>query len=156
MEKVKVFLGGTVSSSKWRENLIEQLDPEAVDYYNPCVREWSMETYHEENYHSSTDDLYLCVIAPEGRGFIKTISNYTNALNERKKHPESIILCILDEEDGTMIEGEQLYQTLKLVDAAMKSGIIVLSSLEEVAAYLNGYSKKQNTSSRPKRFFKKQ
>ena len=37
---VKVFLGGTTSSSKWREELIPLLK---VDYFNPIVKHWSKE-----------------------------------------------------------------------------------------------------------------
>lgn len=156
MKKTKVFLGGTISSSNWRDLFTEMLDREAIEIFNPCVREWTLKNSNEEKLHSSTDDIYLCVIAPEGRGFVCTMRNYLKALSERKSHPESIVLCVLKEEDGAIIEGEQLYYTTQLVKNALKSGIIVLDSLEETAAYLNGYSVQQETASKPKRFSKKQ
>lgn len=45
MKNKKVFLGGTVNGSDWRDKLIKILD---IDYFNPVVDDWTEDDYKEE------------------------------------------------------------------------------------------------------------
>ena len=44
----KVFLGGTVNGSTWREQLIPLLDESKISYFNPVVEDWNEQVQQEE------------------------------------------------------------------------------------------------------------
>lgn len=139
MEKVKVFLGGTCASSTWREELMEKIDSEKVDAFNPVVPNWTPECQAEEDYHRATDDICLYVITPEGEGFY----SFVEVTDDSNKRPERTVLCILPEENGKKFEGHMLKCALKTAKLVAENGVIVLESLDQVAAFLNGYKKEQ-------------
>ena len=56
---MKVFLGGTVNGSKWRDDIIPLLK---IDYFNPVVDEWNDEARLNEEEAKRTSDYFLFVI----------------------------------------------------------------------------------------------
>ena len=137
MEKVKVFLGGTCATSTWREELQGQLDPERVETFNPFVPNWTPERQAEEDFHRETDDICLYVITPEGEGFY----SFVEVTDDSNKRPESTVLCILKEANGKAFEGHMLKCVIKTARLVAKNGVVVLESLEDLAAFLNTYEK---------------
>ena len=49
---MKVFLGGTVNDSTWRDIIIPKLK---IDYFNPKVIEWNEEAYLHETESEEKD-----------------------------------------------------------------------------------------------------
>ena len=141
MQKVKVFLGGTCASSTWREELIEMLDSERVETFNPVVKDWTPECQAVEDYHRATDDICLYVITPEGEGFY----SFVEVTDDSNKRPESTVLCILEEANGKKFEGHNLKCALKTAKLVANNGVVVVDSLEKVAQFLNTYEPKQKT-----------
>ena len=142
MEKVKVFLGGTCGSSTWREELMERIDQDRIDAFNPVVPDWTPECQAEEDFHRETDDLCLYVITPEGEGFY----SFVEVVDDSNKRPERTILCVLESANGKTFDGHTKKCVLKTMKLVAENGVVVLDNLEALAAYLNIYEKpKKNT-----------
>ena len=142
MEKVTVFLGGTCADSTWREELLAKLDPEKVEAFNPVVPNWTPECQAIEDMHRETDDICLYVITPEGTGFY----SFVEVTDDSNKRPDRTVLCVLPEANGKAFEGHTKKCALKTMKLVAKNGVYVATSLDKVAAYINGYQKpKKNT-----------
>lgn len=139
MEKVKVFLGGTCGSSTWREELMEKLDLDRIDAFNPVVPDWTVECQAVEDYHRETDDICLYVITPEGEGFY----SFVEVTDDSNKRPEQTVLCVLQEANGKAFEGHTKKCALKTMKLVAKNGVVVLESLDKLAAFLNSYNVKK-------------
>lgn len=123
---MKVFLGGTCSGYKWRNDLIPLLK---CDYYNPIVKNWSESDRLREVHERETDDFVLYVITSGMKG----VYSIAEIIDDSNKRPEKTILCILH--DGI---DEQMSRSLKAVaNLAKSNGVTVCDSLTDVAEYLN-------------------
>ena len=63
---MKVFLGGTVNHSTWRNYIIPRLN---IAYFNPVVAEWTEEALERELYERRHCNFCLYVITPKMSGF---------------------------------------------------------------------------------------
>ena len=140
MEKVKVFLGGTCAKSTWREELMEKLDTNKIESFNPVVPNWTPECQAIEDFHRETDDICLYVITPEGEGFY----SFIEVTDDSNKRPEQTVLCVLESANGTRFEGHTKKCVLKTMKLVANNGVIVFDNLEDLAKYLNNYEKKSN------------
>ena len=123
---MKVFLGGTCSGYKWRDDLIPMLK---CDYYNPIVKNWSEEDRLREVHERETADYVLYVITSGMKG----VYSIAEIIDDSNKRPEKTIVCVLyDNVDEQM--SRSLQATLNL---AKSNGATVLNSLEDVASFLN-------------------
>lgn len=123
---MKVFLGGTCSGYKWRDDLIPMLN---CDYYNPIVKNWSEEDRLREVHERETADYVLYVITSGMKG----VYSIAEIIDDSNKRPEKTIVCVLyDNIDEQM--SRSLQATLNL---AKSNGVTVLNSLEDVASFLN-------------------
>lgn len=123
---MRVFLGGTCSGYKWRNDLIPLLQ---CDYYNPIVKNWSEEDRLREVYEREHDDYILYVITSG----LKGVYSIAEIIDDSNKRPEKTILCILYDNFNIQME-----HSLHAVENLAKSnGVTVLSNLNEVAEYLN-------------------
>ena len=123
---MKVFLGGTCSGYKWRDDLIPMLN---CDYYNPIVKNWSEEDRLREVHERETADYVLYVITSGMKG----VYSIAEIIDDSNKRPEKTIVCVLyDNIDEQM--SRSLQATLNL---AKSNGATVLNSLENVASFLN-------------------
>lgn len=126
---MKVFLGGTCSGYKWRDDLIPMLN---CDYYNPIVKNWSEEDRLREVHERETADYVLYVITSGMKG----VYSIAEIIDDSNKRPEKTIVCVLyDNIDKQM--SKSLSATLNL---AKSNGAAVLNSLEDIASFLNEVS----------------
>ena len=126
---MKVFLGGTCSGYKWRDDLIPMLN---CDYYNPIVKNWSEEDSLREVHGRETADYVLYVITSGMKG----VYSIAEIIDDSNKRPEKTIVCVLyDNIDEQM--SKSLGATLNL---AKSNGATVLNSLEDIASFLNEVS----------------
>lgn len=126
---MKVFLGGTCSGYKWRDDLIPMLN---CDYYNPIVKNWSEEDRLREVHERETADYVLYVITSGMKG----VYSIAEIIDDSNKRPEKTIVCVLyDNIDEQM--SKSLSATLNL---AKSNGATVLNSLEDIASFLNEVS----------------
>lgn len=133
MQKVTVFLGGTCADSTWREELMEMLDQEKIEAFNPVVPDWTPECQKIEDYHRQTDDICLYVITPEGEGFY----SFVEVTDDSNKRPERTILCVLESANGKAFEGHIKKCALKTMKLVAGNGTKVFDNLEDVADFLN-------------------
>lgn len=127
---MKVFLGGTINGSKWRDELIPKLE---IDYFNPVVEDWDENAQSIEEHEKQSSDYLLFVITP----FLKSVFSIAEAVDASNKTPDKTVFCVLDvDEDRTWGEFER--KSLKAVEKLVKSnGANVFSNLDEVASFLN-------------------
>lgn len=133
---VKVFLGGTCSNSKWRDELIPMLK---VDYFNPVVKKWTKEAKELEDIEKQNADFNLYVIT-------RSYSMYSvaEAVDDSNKKPGKTIFMYMNEENKdkdslNFSNCKRLNEIGKIIES---NGGKYCSSLEEVANYLNSFIKK--------------
>jgi len=126
-KKKVVFLGGTCSTSTWREELIPMLE---IDYFDPVVDDWTPECQEEEIRQRQTCDEVLYVLTSQMEG----VYSIAEVVDDSNKRPEKTVFCCL--EDGF---NEKQIKSFKQVEKMVEeNGAKVFSSLKQVADYLNG------------------
>lgn len=126
---MKVFLGGTCSGYKWRDDLIPMLN---CDYYNPIVKNWSEEDRLREVHEREAADYVLYVITSGMKG----VYSIAEIIDDSNKRPEKTIVCVLYNNIDEQMS-KSLSATLNL---AKSNGATVLNSLEDIASFLNEVS----------------
>ena len=130
-DNLKVFLGGTINGSRWRDEVIDKI---SIDYFNPVVDEWNDDDVIKEEHEKEVCDYLLFVITPLMGG----VYSIAEAVDSSNKCPGKTIFCVLDEDDGNSWSESQL-QSLNQVKRIVKdNGAIVLDNLDEVILFLNG------------------
>lgn len=123
---MKVFLGGTCSGYKWRNDLIPMLK---CDYYNPIVKNWGEEDRLREVAERENDDIILYVITSG----LKGVYSIAEVVDDSNKRPHKVVFCVLDEGIN-----KQMLHSLKAVENLVyANGVYVCHSLKEVADYIN-------------------
>lgn len=123
---MKVFLGGTCSGYKWRNDLQPLLK---CEYYNPIVKNWSENDRLREVHERETSDFVLYTIT----NGIKGVYSIAEVVDDSNKCPEKTIFCILD--NGM---DKQLKHSLNAVQKLLESnGVVCFNSLKDVAEYIN-------------------
>ena len=128
--KNSTFLGGTCSTSTWREELLQMLTPVAKENtFNPVVPDWTHECQAVEDKAREESRYLLFVLSREMVG-VFSVAEVVDCSN---KYPERTVFCYIPEDfDGHMLKS--LKATAKMV---AKNGATVLGSLQEVADFLN-------------------
>ena len=126
----KVFLGGTCNDSTWRDALIPLLK---IDYFNPVVDDWKIETQIEELLQREVCDYCLYVITPRMKGFY----SIAEVVDDSNKRPEKTLFCYLASDDGETFGAVQLKSLEAIRKMIKKNKAIVCTSLQEIADYLN-------------------
>lgn len=128
---MKVFLGGTINGSRWRDELISKLE---IDYFNPVVDEWNEKAQLNEITQKETSDFLLFVLTPMMEGFF-SVAEVVDASN---KASDRTVFCVLDSDGGKSWSDFQV-KSLGAVERMVKeNGAHVFDSLDEVADFLNG------------------
>ena len=127
---MKVFLGGTMNGSDWREKLISNLN---IDFFNPIVDIWDDKAKLNEINEKNSCDFLLFVITPLMDG-VYSIAEVVDASN---KMPEKTILCILDNDDGKKWTKSQKYSLNAVENLVHSNGAFVFKSLGETQSFLN-------------------
>jgi len=125
----KVFLGGTVNNSTWREELIPHLEEANIPFFNPVVEDWNEQAQQEEIKQRKECNFLLYVITKEMEGFY----SIAEVVDDSNKRPEKTIFCYL-EEGFSKHQIKSLQATARMVK---ENGAKVFTSLEEVAEHLN-------------------
>lgn len=127
---MKVFLGGTINGSKWRDDVISRLE---IDYFNPVVEQWDDEARLNEVREKKSCDYLLFAITPLMVG----VFSIAEVVDLSNKVPQKTILCILDEDEGAVwsdCQKKSLIEVKKLVGA---NGAHVFENLDDVVDFLN-------------------
>ena len=132
---VKVFLGGTVNKSKWRDYIIPRLK---VNCYNPVVDDWNEEAYQRELHERVHCDYCLYVITPKMLGYY----SIAEAIDDSNKRPERTLFCILLK-DGEDVFTEKQKKSLEAVGKMIeKNGGKWFRTLSSLINFLNQFGRK--------------
>ena len=123
---IRVFLGGTCSGRKWRDELIPMLK---CDYYNPIVKNWSEEDRLREVHEREVDDYVLYVITSG----LKGVYSIAEIIDDSNKRPEKTLVCIL--QDG--FDDAMKRSLIAVENLAKSNGVKVFNNLNQIANYLN-------------------
>lgn len=126
----RVFLGGTVNGSDWREKLMPKLK---VPFYNPVVPDWTPDDYIKELKMRAVCAHLLYVLTP----ISKSLYSIAEVVDDSNKRPNRTVFCFLDEEAGNVYtphEIKALNAVGKMIEA---NGAKWLKTLDEVADYIN-------------------
>ena len=81
---MKVFLGGTCSGYKWRDDLIPKLK---CNYYNPIVKDWKEEDRLREVKERETSDYVLYTIT----NGLKGVYSIAQVVDDSNNRPEQTL-----------------------------------------------------------------
>ena len=109
----KVFLGGTVNGSKWRDYIIPQL---RIEYFNPVVAIWNDEAHEKEQYEKRTCDYCLYVLTPKLTGFYAL----AEIVHDCHSRPDKVIYCFLKDDQERFFTGAEL-RSLEELGSDMRS-----------------------------------
>ncbi len=126
----KVFLGGTVNNSKWREYVIPRLK---IEYFNPVVNDWNDQAYEREMKERDTCDYCLYVITPRMEGFY----SIAEVVDDSNKRPTKTIFCMLDAEETTAFRPFQIKSLTAVGKMVELNGGKWFTSLDQVVDFLN-------------------
>lgn len=135
---MRVFLGGTVNGSTWRDYVIGKI---SIDYFNPVVPDWNEAALERELYERRHCHYCLYVITPKLEGFY----GLAEVTDDSFKRPDRTIYCFLKEDGGDEFTMEQCRSLEALGRRVEKNGAIWLKSLDEVVAFLNSGKPRETT-----------
>ncbi len=127
---MKVFLGGTVNGSKWRNEVMEKL---TIDYFDPVVEEWNDAAYERELSERRNCHYLLYVLTPKMTGFY-AIAEVTDDSYQR---PDRTLYCYLPNDEGESFTDDQIAEFERLGKIVIENGATWLKDLDEVIEFLN-------------------
>jgi len=133
---MKVFLGGTCNNSKWREKLIPFLN---IEYFNPVVKDWTLECQKEEIKQREICDIVLYTITPKMTG----IYSIAEVVDDSNKRPEKTIFLLIENDGKKYSFSKHQLKSLGSVGKLVESNggkvfyIDYIENIIEVANYLN-------------------
>lgn len=134
---MRVFLGGTVNGSKWRDVVKEKL---IIDYFDPVVDDWNDAAYERELSERRFCNYLLYVITPKMTGFY-AIAEVTDDSYHR---PDRTIYCYLPEDEEDKFSPQMIEELERLGEVALENGAVWLKNLDEVVDFLNSASAESN------------
>lgn len=130
---MKVFLGGTCSGRKWRDELIPLLK---CEYYNPIVKNWSEKDRIREVKERENADIILYTVTSGIRG----VYSIAEVVDDSNKRSDKTIFCNLYSNGEKHLTGYRKQMAHSLVateNLISQNGVKVFHDLKFVAEYIN-------------------
>jgi hypothetical protein len=131
---MKVFLGGTVNGSSWRDEFKEKL---TIDYFDPVVKDWNDAAYERELSERRFCDYVLYVLTPKMTGYYAV----AEVVDDSYRRPDRTIYCYLPEDDGEVFSAHRIKEFEQLGKKVKENGGTWLRNIEEVISFLNSPTK---------------
>ncbi len=135
---MKVFLGGTVADSKWRDYMMPKLD---IDYFNPVVEEWTEADMEREIHEREHCNFCLYVISPKMIGWY----SLAEVIDDSLKKSDKTIYCFLPKDEDDEFTDEQIAELKAIGKMAQSNGAIWKHSLDEIISFLNSANQQDKT-----------
>ncbi len=126
----KVFLGGTVNSSKWREYVIPRL---TIDYFDPVVDEWNDKAYQKELYEREHCQYCLYVLTP----MMKGVYSIAEVVDDSNKRPQKTLFCFLTKDGDKEFDPVQIKSMNAVTKMIINNGAKHFKTLDECISFLN-------------------
>jgi len=126
----KVFLGGTVNGSEWRDELIPHL---TIDYFNPIVKEWNEAAQKRELEERLHCDFCLYVLTPKMTG----VYSVAEVVDDSNKRPPKTIFCFLAQDGENKFSDFQIKSLDAVGRMVQANGAKYFTTLKGIWEYLN-------------------
>lgn len=136
---MKVFLGGTCNESTWRSEMVNYLNDEGLDVFNPVVDNWDDEAQLNELYEREHCDFCLYTITPKMSGFY----SIAEIIDDSNKRPEKTIFVILEDDEKDRFNKSQWKSLQAVANMAKRNGVHVFDNLKSAAVYMGSKTKKR-------------
>lgn len=123
---MRVFLGGTCSGYKWRNDLMPMLDGAGIDYFNPIVTHWDDKAQAREIAERQSCDYVLYVVTPD----MKAPYSIAEVVDDSNKRPDKTIFCVMGQ------WGHRTHSMMACKRLVESNGAKVCNNLEGVYNYL--------------------
>ena len=127
---MKVFLGGTVNGSTWRNRVKEEL---AIEYFDPVVDVWNDAAYERELSERRNSEFVLFVLTPKMMGYYAV----AEVADDSFQRPDKTLYCYLPEDGKDFFTKDQIEQFDYLGEVVTANGGKWLKDLDEVIHFLN-------------------
>lgn len=127
----RIFLGGTVNGSTWREQFIALL--RTKNYFNPVVSDWTAQAQHIEEQEKSRCAYCIYVITPKMTGLF-SVAELVDGSN---KKPANTVGCFLKSDDESIFDEGQWRSITAIVKLLRQNGTLCFFSLEDLASFFN-------------------
>jgi hypothetical protein len=132
---LKVFLGGTVNGSTWRDYVIPRLN---IDYFNPVVEEWTDEAYKKELFERENCEYCLYVLTPMMTG----VYSVAEVIDDSNKRPQKTLICILNKDGDNEFDEFQMRSMKAVTKMVLSNGAKHFETLDDCISFLNATPKK--------------
>ncbi len=126
----KVFLGGTVNGSKWRNYVMPRLN---IDYFDPVVEEWNDEAYRKELHEREQCEYCLYVLTP----MMKGVYSIAEVVDDSNKRPQKTLFCFLNKDGDKEFDAVQVKSMMAVTKMVVSNGAKHFDSLDECISFLN-------------------
>src|SRR5574343_74687 len=113
-KQLKVFLGGTVNGSTWREELKKLLK---INYFDPVVPKWDDKAYHQELKERKNCDFCLYVISPKMIG----VYSIAEAVDDSNKRPHKTVFAYMEVDGKDKFDENQIRSLDKVSEMIRKN-----------------------------------
>lgn len=127
----RIFLGGTCNGSTWRNEMIEHLKSNGLEYFNPVVDDWNEEVYENELREREICDFCLYCITPRMTG----VYAIAETIDDSNKQPNKTILVLLAEDENSRFMETQWKSLINVGKMVHKNGGVVFEDLKNAAEY---------------------
>lgn len=132
---MRVFLGGTVAGSTWRNYMMPKLE---VDYFNPVVEEWTPADQDREIFEREHCDFCLYVLSPKMIGWY----SIAEVVDDSYKRPDKTVFCYLPEDDDKKFTTSQILELEEIGKIVTANGAIIKNTLDDIIQFLNSANKR--------------
>lgn len=133
IRKMRVFLGGTLGGSKWRETLIPMLVLQGFDYFDPVVPDWTPECKAIEIKERELCDVCLYVLTPKMTG----VYSIAEVVDDSNKRPHHTVLCVLSRDGDDCWTEAQARSIQSVADLVRRNRAAVAYNLDSIIEHLN-------------------
>lgn len=125
---MRIFLGGTYTSSNWREKLISQL--ETNNYFNPVVDNWTIEAKQKEIIEKELCNIHLYVITSDSHSLFSIAEAVESVMSNKLT-----IFCVMPQD----FDEQKLNSLSSIADIIKRNGGIALRThtISEISLLLN-------------------
>ena len=138
---MKVFLDGTENASKWRLGLIQHLEMEGIEYFDPTTQPRSKRTAHDELDQKKESQAHVYVITPKMDDF----ENVSELVEDSNKNPSKNIFSYLSEDEGEQFNQHQVKSLKRVGEMIEKNGATYCNSEDAIRAIAEELSKRKSS-----------
>lgn len=133
----RVFLGGTVNNTTWREELIKKLK---ISYFNPVVVNWDYASRLNEEREKDICKYHAYVISPMMTGLFSIAELVDRVI----KFPDTTVFTFLKEDEDSVFDDDQWKSIVEVIKLCQKNGGRYFSTLDDMVQWLNNISTYNN------------